>query len=559
MREYLATMTAGSMRSVAFGMVSTCLVQSSGASTSLLVSFASAGLVAVRQGLAATLGAAVGSSFTVQMIAFRLSDYALAFVALGFLLATARGATRRLGGIVLGFGLLFYGLALMSDAMSPLKGLPSVHHFLAEASRDPFPALLAGAVFTAIVHTSAATLGILISLAFQGIITLDMALPVVFGANIGTAATAILASLGANANGKRVAWAHAAFRMAGVLVFVPFLGLFATVVRAFPGDTAREIANAHTLLSVVMAALFLPFIPLADRLFRTLIPDERADAADTTRRSLNPRFHEQPTVAIAGALQEVLRMGRLVEEMLGDVRDALRKDDVALARSIRERDDHVDLLDEQITRYLTDLSTETLSGKQSERVLDLFFVTKDLELIADIVSKGLVPGLLGKKHERKLRFSDAGFRELLDFHERVQECVTLAVAAVATWDPEVARQVLEAKRKLSMLERRMHIAHMERLRAGNEESRATTTVHVDAVSDLKRIVTHAARIAYAVLGKVHERPQEMDAEVAPAVEPAPAVSEAMPGPGAVSARDPLRAAEARPSARDARERGPDRQ
>lgn len=521
-REYLSTMTASPLRSVVFGIVSTFAVQSSGASTVLLVSFASAGLIAVRQCLAATLGAAIGSSFTVQLIAFHISDYALLFVAVGFLLSIARGAPRRIGGILLGGGLAFYGLALMSDATTPLKGLPAVHRFLADASRDPLPALIAGAVFTALVHTSSATLGILLSLAFQGLITLEMALPVVLGANIGTATTAILASLGANADGKRVAWAHAAFRLAGALAFLPFLGQFAAVVQGMPGDTARQIANAHMLLAVVTAAIFLPFIPLADRLFRALIRDDRPAKDDRHPRALDPRFHEQPTIAIAGALREVLHMGTLAQEMLADVGQALRRSDVALARSIRERDDRVDQLDEEITRYLTDLSTGSLSGKQSERVLDLFFVTKDFELIADIVSKGLVPGLLDKRHDRNLRFSEEGFRQLLDFHDRVQECVTLAVAAVATWDPEVARQVLDAKRKLSVLERKMHIDHMERLRAGNQESRATTTLHVDAVSDLKRIVTHAARIAYAVLGKVHERPEDPDAGEHASLESRPA-------------------------------------
>ncbi len=504
-RAYLATMTAGPVRSLVFGTVSTFLVQSSSASTVLLVSFASAGLIAVPQCLSATLGAAIGSSFTVQLIAFRLADFSLVFVALGFLLTTVRGNVRRAGGILLGFGLLFFGLQLMSEAMAPLRGLPGVHGFLSRVARDPVPALLAGALFTAVVHTSSATLGILLSLAFQGLIDLDAALPLVFGANVGTATTAILASLGSNADGKRVAWAHAAFRLGGVLLFLPLMGPFADVVRALPGDAARQIANAHTLFGVATAALFLPFTSLATRLFRLMIPDDRPSPGDERSRSLDPRFHEQPTVALAGAMQEVLRMGGLVREMLADVREALRHDDPNLTRSIRERDDRVDRLDEDITRYLTDLSTEVLSPSQSERVLSLFFVTKDLELIADIVADGLAPGLLGKKQEQDLRFSDEGFGQLLEFHDRVQECVTLAVAAVATWDPEVAARVIAAKREISDLERRMQIAHLDRLRAGVQESRATTTLHVDALADLKRIAGHAARIAYAVQGKVRER------------------------------------------------------
>jgi phosphate:Na+ symporter len=504
LRESLASMTSSRLRSVVFGMVSTFLVQSSGASTALLVSFASAGLVTVRSCLGATLGAAVGSSFTVQLIAFRVADWALLVVAIGFLMTTARGRARRIGGIVLGFGLLFFGLMIMSESMSPLQGLPSVHRFLAATRDDPLPALVAGAVFTALVHTSAATLGILLSLAFQGLITLDAALPVIFGANVGTATTGLLAALGGNADGRRVAWAHAAFRVVGVLAFLPFLGPFADAVRALPGDAARQIANAHTLLSIVTAALLLPFIPVADRLFRALIPDDRPRADEDRPLALDPRFHEQPTLAIAGALQEVLRMAHVVEGMLADVGRALQHDDPALATAIRERDDRVDRFDEEITPYLTELSGEILSKEQSGRVVGLFFVTKDLELIADTVSKGLVPGLLKKKHELGVRFSDEGFRQLVDYHDRVTRCLTLAVAAVATWDPAVAQQVVATKRELAAQERRLHLDHLERLRGGNEETRATTTLHIDAVSDLTRIVRHAARIAYAVLGRVQD-------------------------------------------------------
>ena len=382
-----------------------------------------------------------------------------------------------------------------------------MHRFLTEASRDPLPALIAGAAFTALVHTSSATLGILLSLAFQGLITLDMALPVVLGANIGTATTAIIASLGANADGKRVAWAHASFRLVGALVFLPFLGPFANVVHALPGDTARQIANAHTLFSIVTAAMFLPFIPLADRMFRAIIADDRP-TRDEGRSRARPAPTSSPRSRSPARCRKCCTWGRSPGDA-ADVGQALRK---ATRRSrAPSASATIAWISRRGSHALPHGSLHGVTLREAvERVLDLFFVTKDFELIADIVSKGLVPGLLDKRHDRNLRFSEKASGSSWT-SDRVQECVTLAVAAVATWDPEVARQVLDAKRKLSVLERKMHIDHMERLRAGNQESRATTTLHVDAVSDLKRIVTHAARIAYAVLGKVHERSEDPDA------------------------------------------------
>lgn len=508
LRELLGSMTASPFRSLLFGLISTSMVQSSSASTALLVSFASAGLVTVGQCLGALLGAAVGSTLTVQLIAFRISDFALLLVGIGVALGMARGRRRRVGGILLGFGLLFFGLQVMADSMAPLRGMPEVTDFFVGAARNPIPALLVAVVFTGIFQSSAATIGITLSLAFQGILGLPAALPFVLGANVGTATTALLASLDANVDGRRVAWAHAGFRLLGVLVCLPLLDPFADLVAHSSDDPARRIANAYTLLNLGTAILLFPFVSVVERLLVKIVPEPEEAELEFGPRSLDPRFHEQPSLALAAALREVLHMGGIVTSMLDDVKDSLRHDDAELARSIRERDDRVDVLDEAITAYLSDLSTEYLSEAQSRRVLDLLFITKDFELIADIISKALVPGLLRKKREYDLEFSDEGFAQILQFHDGVREALELGVAAVATWDRDLAARVLDKKSDLSRQERRFQIDHLSRLQAGDERARATTTVHVDAMNDLKRIVTHTARIAYAVLGKVHELANE---------------------------------------------------
>ena len=507
LRDYLTSMTSNRALSFLFGMVSTLLVQSSSASTVLLVSFAAAGLVTVGQCLGALLGAAVGSTITVQLIAFRLSDYALLLLAIGFFLTMARRRVRRVGGVVFGFGLLFFGLQIMTDSLEPLHGFPAVIEFLVSSAERPIPALLIATLLTGIAQASAATIGIVLGLSFQGILTLPAALPFILGANVGTSMTAIIASFTTNVAGKRVAWAHLGFRLGGVLLVLPFLGPFAELVQRMGGDVARQVANAHTLVNLGTALVFLPFIPLALHVLRRLIP-ERPESDVYGPKSLDPRFHEQPSIAIASAVREILRMGELVTSMLDDVRRSLTEGDEDLASSIRDRDDKVDILDDAITRYLADLSTEVLSASQSERVLDLLFVSKDLELIADIVSKGLAPGLLERTHEHSLRFSDEGYRQILEFHDGVREAVELAVAAVATWDRDLAGQVLQKKRALSLLERRFQLDHLRRLREKNTDTRATSEIHRDAINDLKQIVTHTARIAYAVLGKIHEFPKD---------------------------------------------------
>jgi phosphate:Na+ symporter len=323
-RDYLSSATSNNFRSLVFGTFSTLMVQSSSASTVLLVSFAGSGLVTLEQALAAAIGAAVGSTFTVQLVAFRISDFALLLVAAGVPLTMSRGRRRRIGGVIFGFGLIFYGMQVMSEAMAPLRGMPVVTEFFVRAARDPVPALVAAAVFTAIAQASAATIGLVLGLAFQGILSLEAALPFVLGANVGTATTALLASVTSNTEGKRVAWAHAAFRLASVLLALPFLGPLASLVQRLSSDLPRQVAHAHTLVNLAAAVVFFPLIPVAARLFRTLVPEGRVKD-EFLPQSLDPRFHEQPSIALAGAVREVLRMGQLVIGMLDDVKESLQR------------------------------------------------------------------------------------------------------------------------------------------------------------------------------------------------------------------------------------------
>ena len=234
---------------------------------------------------------------------------------LGVLLIVAGGAAWVIGPSVagaggkgraklLGLGLMFFGLRVMSDAMAPLKGMPQVAEFFVAAAQDPLPALLVATVFTAIVQASAATIGLVLGLSFQGILTLDAAIPFVLGANVGTAATAVLASLTADAEGRRVAWAHAAFRAGGVLLLLPFLGPFARLVQVTAGDLPRQIANAHTLLNLGTALVFLPTIAVAARIFRRLVPD-RPEEAVFAPRSLDP--YRAPRLSISCRMQVVKR------------------------------------------------------------------------------------------------------------------------------------------------------------------------------------------------------------------------------------------------------------
>src|SRR5437867_6161617 len=258
LRHLLSTLAGGRIRGLVVGAGVTALLQSSSATTVMLVGFAGAGLMSLRQTMGVILGADIGTTVTVQLLAFDLLDYSLLIVFVGFLLMAARGQLRYLGRAVFGFGLLFLALKLIQDGMAPVRDNALFRQLLLALSGQPVVLIALAAVFTALVRSSAATIGLAMAFAAQGLIRLDGAVPIIFGANIGTAATAVIASLGANVEARRVAAAHGAFKILGVALFLPFVGPFADLVTRTTDDPARQLANAHTIFNVALALLFLP-------------------------------------------------------------------------------------------------------------------------------------------------------------------------------------------------------------------------------------------------------------------------------------------------------------
>lgn len=499
LRHVLASLSGDRFRALAVGAGVTALLQSSSATTVMLVGFASAGLLSLRQTIGVILGADIGTTVTVQLLAFDLLVLAPLIVFSGWLLtALSRGTAGYVGRAVLGFGFLFLGMKLIADGTAPLKANQLFSDVLTALVGLPIVVLLLAAALTAAVHSSAAVIGLALSLAQAGLIPLEGAIPIIFGANVGTAATALVASIGTNTEARRVAVAHAGFKFAGVALFLPFSGPFVDLVRATAPDVPRQIANAHTLFNVGLAVLFLPLVDVAATLITRAIPDTRR--TDIGAIYLNPQVLDTPAVALGQALREVLRMGDTVLQSLRDTIRVFERNDEQLMKELVRRDDQIDRLEEDIKQYLIKMSEQSLTEEQSDRETALLFVIVNLEEIGDVIDKDLLE-LAEKKIRGSHRFSDQGWAEIKDLHAKVCENLELAISAIATQDRALAEKVVRHKGVVNALERRLRQAHMERLRSGLRESIDTSSIHLDVLAGLKRANSLAAGIAYAVLGQ----------------------------------------------------------
>jgi phosphate:Na+ symporter len=450
-REMLESLTGNPVRGVLTGVVVTIFTQSSSATTVMLVGFVRAGLMTLRQSFGPIFGAAVGTTLTVQLLAFKIQAYSLPLMAVGFLMMfflarSPRGAA--IGKAIFGFGMIFFGMLVMGEVIEPMKSNPGFHDLITRLTSRPLWCLIFVTLFTAVVQSSAATIGIALTLANQGLLGLDEALPIIFGANIGTCITALLASLGGSVDGKRVAWAHLLFKAFGVALFLfwpmyPLLAWMAEGVSSamhswlpdvgFLEDTvARQMANADTILNVVATAVAILVLrgPL-ERSVCVIVPAKDEDKGVGRAKYLDLALLESPQLALGSATREISRMGRFVEEMVRGSQRALESRDSAELEWLRRRDDKVDRAFDRLNTFLTQLTGKNPGQEITNRAIGLLYVINDLESIGDLVVKIEVP-IINKMIDQDLKFSGDGLKELVDLHERVNDSLSKTMLALTT-------------------------------------------------------------------------------------------------------------------------------
>jgi phosphate:Na+ symporter len=466
------------------------------------------------QTLGVILGADIGTTVTAQLIAFKLTDYALLMIAVGFGLKYMgrKKSLRNVGDVMLGFGMLFFGMAIMSKAMYPLR---SYQPFLAMLSglENPFFGILVGTIFTALIQSSSAFTGIIIVLAQQGLLTLDAGIPLIFGANVGTCITAALASINAGREARRVALAHTVFKVAGVLLMVFWIPTFADFVRSIsPGGAIdsgdvnklaqyipRQVANAHTIFNVGLALVFLPFTSLFGRLVIKLLPDvEEVIEARYRPKYLEKSMLQTPVLALNLAKVEILRMGEIVKEMATVSIRPFLDNDLEILDDLHEREHEIDDLDEQISAYLLEIGRQDLNHRQTEEVYLMMHVTKQYEFIADIIDKELRTLAL-KKTSLGADFSASGRKEVEAYHIKMIKQIARGLEAFREDSLETAKKIAVKQAKYVALEGGYRQAHFERVSGEVKESVATSEVHLALMDALRKMNSHSADIARAML------------------------------------------------------------
>lgn len=503
LRHLLTGLARNRLLALGSGALATAIIQSSAATTLMLIGFVSAGLMSFRQTLGVILGADIGTTLTVQLIALKITDYALGLVGAGFGVAwlARRRVVKDVGQAVLGFGLVFLGLRVILEGVAPLRTHPLALQVLAAFADSPPLAALTAAALSALLTSSAATIGLALALAHQGLLHLGGAVAVVLGANIGTCATALMAAAGAGAEAKRVAVAHIGFKLGGVALVWPLLEPFTRLVAATAADPARQVANAHTLFNVGISLLFLPFAPLAARALEALVPPDQPGDNPFRTRYLDERSLDQPSLALGQATREALRMADVVQGMLRDVIPVFRNDDQELLEDVERRDDQVDFLEREIKLFLARLDRSAMGPDLSRKEIALISFIGNLENIGDIIDKNLME-LARKKLYRARRFSEAGWAEIVEFHGMVAKNLEVAIAAFAANDRSLAQAVLDQRPVMRQRERELRESHLNRLRQGLAESLETSEIHLDILTNLKRISSHVSALVFPILEEV---------------------------------------------------------
>ena len=510
MRSILKKLTSNRFIAVFVGAFITMIIQSSSATTVMLVSFVNSGLLNFVQALGVILGSNIGSTVTAQIVAFKVTDYALLLIAVGSIMTlfSKKDSAKHIGFVILGFGLLFYGMKVMSDTMKPLRTDPTFNSILT-SFENPFLGILAGAIFTALIQSSSATTGIVITLASSGSITLEAGIPLILGANIGTCITALLAGLKATRDAKRVAIGHVLFNVIGVLVFCFWIPTFADLVAQTTDNVPRQIANAHTIFNIVSTMLFIPFAPFISRTIIRYFPDKEKlrNIEKPAILNLDEKVLSYPTAAINNAQAEISGVVGLTERVVGSLvppfitdkdQSDVENPELNLITGLHQRLEKIKYLNDNISNYLIKISQQDLTSHQSREVFALVSATNYLNSINDTV-KLKFENLIGKKESLDEGFSDAAQEEILVYHAKLLKQIKRLNKYFAKYDRAKATKIMKKGKKYKSLEEKYRLEHFKRVSSNVSVSVATHQLHVELMDMLKQINTFIELIASTLL------------------------------------------------------------
>ncbi|MFS9015027.1 Na/Pi cotransporter family protein [Streptococcus infantis] len=504
LRFYIDKYTSNPFFGILVGIGMTALIQSSSGVTVITVGLVSAGLLTLRQAIGIVMGANIGTTVTSFIIGFKLGDYALPMLFLGAvcLFFTKNRTINNIGRIVFGVGGIFFALNLMSGAMEPLKDLQVFKDYMVELSKNPILGVLVGTGLTLLIQASSATIGILQNLYASHLIDLQGALPVLFGDNIGTTITAIIASLGANIAAKRVAAAHVAFNVIGTVICIIFLVPFTGLIQWFESflNLAPEmtIAFAHGTFNITNTIIQFPFIGALAFLVTKLIPGEDEVVKYEPLYLDEQLIKQAPSIALGNAKKELLHLGNYAAKAFDLSYDYIINSNEKVAEKGHKTEEAINTIDEKLTRYLISLSGEALSQKESEVLTNILDSSRDLERIGDHAEALL--NLNDYLQRKNVQFSEAALEELAEIYLKTSEFVKDALESVENNDLEQAQALIKRHEDINNMERVLRKTHIKRLNNGECSTQAGVNF-IDIISHYTRVSDHAMNLAEKVLAE----------------------------------------------------------
>jgi len=524
LRRLLSKALSNRITAFAAGIGLTALLQSSTATALITSSFAAGGLVSLVAALAIMLGANVGTTLIVQVLSFNINAAAPVLFVLGLVAfrGGARSRIKDLGRVLIGLGLMLLALHILLDTLAPAENAPGVRVVMNAITGDPVLCILIAAAVTWAVHSSVASVLLIMSLAYAHFVTPFAALALVLGANLGSAINPLIeGGRRDNPASYRLPLGNLINRLVGVVLVLPLLRPVTDLLQAWQPDLAKLTAEFHIAFNLATAILFIGLLDGMAQLLKRLLPDRVQEADPARPRYLEESALETPSLALADAARETLRMGDLVEVMLRKVMMAMMTNDRALVDQVSKMDNAVDGLDEAIKLYLTKLTRGSLDEREGQRAMEIIAFAINLEHIGDIIDKNLSE-LATKKIKRRFEFSPEGADELATFHKRTMDSLRIAFGVFMSGDVREARKLLAEKAALRNTELAATERHLDRLREGRPETIETTSLHLDVLRDLRRIHSHICSVAYPVLDAAGELPARQNAEDDPATLPSPA-------------------------------------
>lgn len=507
LKRIVELLTSNIFMGVIVGAFVTAIIQSSSATTVMVVGFVNAGIMSLTQAIGVIMGANIGTTVTAQLVSFDLNGLAPMALGIGIILYlfASKPKVKNIAEILIGFGILFTGMDFMKNAVEPLAEYKGFTDLLIGFGDHPILGLLLGFGITAIVQSSSASMGMLIALASQGLIPLNAALPILYGQNIGTCVTSLISSVGASRNAKRAAVMHLIFNVLGTAVFLIILNkpVVNFVTNMNPGDVARQIANTHTLFNIISVIILLPFTKFIINIAIKLVPDKDGEEDESKAiKYLDDRIVETPSIAVASVVKETLRMGKKSKESLNYAIDGFVNQSQESIDKTFKREKVVNELQKEILNYLLKLSKAHLDEDARDIVDSLFNTVNDIERIGDHAEN--IAELAQDIIDLDLKLSKQGIEEIRELYNKVISTYEYALKAMRDYDVELACKVIKMEEQVDIMEKSCRANHIHRLN-NNLCSIDRGVIYLDLLSNLERISDHAVNIAQQVIANKLEK------------------------------------------------------